>query len=70
MLASVTNDHTNFICTALPEITWLLMTRYIRWQYLIDSFQYVVKKETVLKSSVHVPSVTELLYYTYSFLSS
>jgi len=30
MLASVTNDHMNFICTALPEITWLLIPRYIQ----------------------------------------
>jgi len=39
----------NFTCTALPEITWLLTTRYIQRHYLPVSFQYGVKKETVLK---------------------
>jgi len=29
MLVSVTNDHMSFIYKALPEITWLLITRYI-----------------------------------------
>jgi hypothetical protein len=69
MLASVNNYFMNFICTALPEITWLLITKHIQEQYLPLSYQYGVKKGTVVKTVLYKALQNCCIIYMLSYLS-